>query len=118
MINKELFVKAINQIKRNQEKANKFVDNIQNLFENGEQLICNLYEESDDMIIKLLANSFEEDVDIIDNILISWIYENNFGQHDNLNINRPVIKDGQLVEWKGSSTVEELYDYIVDKEYK
>lgn len=100
MISKELFIKCIDNIKKQDAKMEKFSDMIEELSD----CYCtfdsnNLYLES---LIDLLYASFN--IDVNNDILFWWLYETDV---------KKIIYNEDGTVCKDVSNVEDLYDYLV-----
>lgn len=105
---KNLFIKTLNDLKKQKEQNDKFYEATKNvdLLENGFLYNTTLLEDN---IIKLLLTLTTH---ILDNDTIEWwVYETNFGQHKYPYISNP---NDDNVFYK-LLTPENLWDYLNDE---
>ena len=107
MIKKELFVQTINFIK----ERNGAMQKINKAFsEEFEDSICDLYFKYENQIIKILAASFDYDDEVIEDWILYYCFDLDFGRRHKLG-DVTEIKDGvEVVIPLG--TPEELYEML------
>ena len=114
MISKEQFVKVINELQEVDDLKKEINNKIHNLkFFNTDFLYSDIFIfNHSNTVIKLLANTFSEEVDkikIIKEIVEWWIYDTDYGREDKYT--RVTYDDGTEVI---IDTPEKLYDDILN----
>lgn len=103
---KKLFIEAIEQIKKQREKEDKFCEALDVLSPdtNNDTFLFNDYEE---LVVELLEEGMNDE-----EVISWWIYDCNMGKDKSLTT---LYENGKEIDL---SSVEKLYDYLASKENK
>lgn len=104
-MNKELFIRALNEIKNHRSKEDKFLEALDAISpdtKNDTFLYCD-YEA---LVIDMLEEAMKDDGEII----AWWIYDTNFGAEEKF---RSLFVENVEIELKEP---EQLYDYLISRQ--